>query len=189
MIIDNGTTPVIVFKLVTAADVTAPLTGVTPDVEISKAGGTFATATNSPSEIGYGWYKITLTATETGTNGLIIFRAAHASAYDEWEDLHEVRTAQVTTGLDLSDAAKLEIAYAVLRADLANARDETGGHVDTLTERSLLGAASMDVNATETDSGANQLVVYEEDDTTEFFRQDLTTTTSSVNPVTGRTPV
>ena len=49
MIIDNGTTPVIVFKLVTADDVTAPLTGVTPDVEISKAGGAFATATNSPS--------------------------------------------------------------------------------------------------------------------------------------------
>ena len=189
MIIDNGTTPVIVFKLVTAADVTAPLTGVTPDVEISKAGGAFATATNSPSEIGYGWYKITLTATETGTNGLIIFRAGHASAYDEWEDLHEVRTAQITTGLDLSDAAKKEIAYAVWRADFANVRAETGGHVDTLTDRSGLGSACMDVNKTETDSGANQLVVYEEDGETEFFRQDLVITESTVNPVTGRTPV
>ncbi|MCB0073276.1 MAG: hypothetical protein KDE20_17525 [Caldilineaceae bacterium] len=189
MIIDNGTTPVIVFKLVTAADVTAPLTGVTPDVEISKAGGAFATATNSPTEIGYGWYKITLTATETGTNGLIIFRAGHASAYDEWEDLHEVRTAQVTTGLDLSDAAKKDIAYAVLRADMASARADSGGHVDTETDRSLLGALAMDVNRTATDSGANQLVVYEEDGTTEFFRQGLVTTASSVDPVTGRTPV
>jgi hypothetical protein len=46
-------------------------------VQISKNNGAFATATNSPAtEIGSGWYALTLTAAEMNANNLIVVGTA-----------------------------------------------------------------------------------------------------------------
>ena len=84
--IANGSTPVAVVLMVATADGTTAVTGITPAVEVSKNGGAFAAATNSVSEIANGWYKVTLTATETNTNGPLIVRATGTGAL-EWRDV------------------------------------------------------------------------------------------------------
>ena len=58
----------------------SPLTGATPSVTISKDGGTFASATNNPAEIGNGYYYVDLTTAETTVNNNVIIRmVANAS--------------------------------------------------------------------------------------------------------------
>ncbi len=91
MLITNGTTPIIVFLLVDATDHVTAETGLSPAVQLSKAGGAFASVTNAITEIANGWYKVTLTATETNADGALILRATGTGA-DEWRDVHEVRT-------------------------------------------------------------------------------------------------
>lgn len=89
MQITSGTTPVIVFLLVSTTDDRTAVTGATPTVTLSKAGGAFAAATNSVSEISAGFYKVTLTATETNTAGALAIIAT-ASGCDVWRDIHQV---------------------------------------------------------------------------------------------------
>lgn len=89
MIINQGTIPTVVFLLVDATDDETAETGLSPTVQISKNGGSFATVTNSVSEIANGWYKVALTATETNTVGPLIVRATGTGA-DEWRDVHQV---------------------------------------------------------------------------------------------------
>lgn len=91
MQITNGSTPVIIFLLVSSADDKTALTGATPTVTLSKNGGAFAVATNAVSEIGSGFYKLTLTALETGTNGVLAVIAT-ATGADTWRDVHQVVT-------------------------------------------------------------------------------------------------
>lgn len=58
------------FLMVLSSDHVSPATGKTVTVNISKAGGAFAAATNTPAtEIANGWYKIAFTTTETNTLG------------------------------------------------------------------------------------------------------------------------
>jgi hypothetical protein len=52
------------FPMRLASDGYSPATGVTVTVQVSKDGGAFANSTNSAVEIGSGWYRVTLTATE-----------------------------------------------------------------------------------------------------------------------------
>jgi hypothetical protein len=89
MQITQGTTPTIVFLLVSTADDKTAVTGATPTVQLSKNGGAFAAAANAVSEIGNGWYKVALTATETNTTGPLIVRAT-ATGADEWREIHQV---------------------------------------------------------------------------------------------------
>lgn len=89
MQITSGTTPTIVFLLVSSVDDKTAITGATPAVTLSKAGGAFAAATNAASEISSGFYKIALTALETNTVGALAIRATATSA-DEWRDIHQV---------------------------------------------------------------------------------------------------
>lgn len=89
MIIANGTTPVIMFLMVDETDDETAETGLSPAAEISKNGGAFASVTNAISEVSDGWYKVTLTATETNTDGMLVIRATAAGA-DEWRDIHQV---------------------------------------------------------------------------------------------------
>lgn len=91
MQITQGGTPVIVFLLVSNSDSKTAVTGVTPTVTLSKAGGSFAAATNPASEISSGFYKITLTAGETGTLGALAILAT-ATGADAWRDIHQVVT-------------------------------------------------------------------------------------------------
>jgi len=89
MQITSGTTPVIVFLLVSTADDKTAVTGATPTVQLSKAGGAFAAAGGPVTEVGLGFYKVTLTATETNTVGALA-TVATATGADVWRDIHQV---------------------------------------------------------------------------------------------------
>jgi len=89
MQITQSSTPVIVFLLVDSDDDKTALTGASPTVTISKNGGAFAAATNAVSEISGGFYKVTLTATETNTTGPLAV-VATATGADVWRDIHQV---------------------------------------------------------------------------------------------------
>ncbi len=89
MQITQSTTPTIIFLLVSSADDRTAITGATPTVTISKAGGAFAATSNSAAEIGSGFYKVALTALETGTLGALAVLATATSA-DPWRDIHQV---------------------------------------------------------------------------------------------------
>ncbi len=89
MQITSGTTPTIPILLVSSTDDKTASTGATPAVQISKNGGAFAAVTNAVSEIANGWYKVALTALETGTVGALLVRAT-ATGADEWRDMHQV---------------------------------------------------------------------------------------------------
>ncbi len=71
-VIEQQTTPTLLFLLVASTDHFTPLTGLgsAPVVTLSKNGGAFAAATNTVSEVGNGWYKIILTAAETYSAGV-----------------------------------------------------------------------------------------------------------------------
>lgn len=89
MLINNGTTPTLMFLMVDSTDDETAKTGLTVTAQISKNGGTFTNTTNAVTEVSNGWYKVVLTATETNTNGPLAIRA-NGTAADEWRDLHEV---------------------------------------------------------------------------------------------------
>ena len=89
MQIAQNSTPVLVFLLVDADDGRTAETGAAPTVTLSKNGGAFAAATNSVTEIGSGFYKVTLTATETNTLGALVI-VASATGTDVWRDIHQV---------------------------------------------------------------------------------------------------
>lgn len=61
------------FILVSSTDHISPLLGATPIVLLSQNGGAFAPATGSVSEIGDGWYVITLSTTDTSVIGILSF--------------------------------------------------------------------------------------------------------------------
>lgn len=69
--------PLVFGPLIQSTDHISGLTGVTPTVTISKAGGAFAAPAGAVSEIGNGWYKVAANATDTNTPGPI---AVHATA-------------------------------------------------------------------------------------------------------------
>ena len=75
--IKKGVARTIVYKMVDATDFATPETGIVVTEEISKDGGAFAACTNADAEIGSGWYKILLTATEM-TASEIIFKGTGA---------------------------------------------------------------------------------------------------------------
>ncbi|MCB0071912.1 MAG: hypothetical protein KDE20_10660 [Caldilineaceae bacterium] len=141
MIIKNGATPTLILYFVSTADYYTAAEGVAPVVEISKAGGAFAAATNSPAtEISDGFYKIALTATETNTDGIIAVRAyvdasgSPDSDYSIWIDTHEV-TSGVPILIDDTTAAALMDRMA--RRHVADIESSSDG--DTLDLESLYG--------------------------------------------------
>lgn len=213
--IANGDTPVMVFLMVSTTDGTTAVTGITPSVEVSKNGGAFAAATNSVSEISDGWYKVTLTATETNTNGPLILRATGTGAY-EWRDTGLVRDAQpdvnvysieagvvadanvktVDATFDGSnfvfDATALEqVAVYLIRYALANiensGKDTVGGvTMPTKNKQSLAAAIARLVNDFAVDEINEVLTVYETDGVTEWLTQDITSS-ATAKPLTSGT--
>lgn len=81
----------------------SPITGAAPTVTISKDGAAFAAATNSPSEIGNGYYYVDLTTAETTVTNNVIVRATATGAQPTavvWEpeqDLTGLATAAALT--------------------------------------------------------------------------------------------
>ena len=82
----------LVFLLVDATDDETAETGISGasiTVQLSKNGGSFATATNTPVEIGSGFYYVTTTTTETNTAGPLAMTAS-ASGTDVWRAVYWV---------------------------------------------------------------------------------------------------
>ena len=74
----------------------SPITGAAPSVTISKDGAAFTTATNSPAEIGNGYYYIDLTTAETTVTSNVIVRATATGAQPTavvWEPEQAIPTA------------------------------------------------------------------------------------------------
>jgi hypothetical protein len=89
MQITQGSTPVLIFLLVDSTDSRTAKAGAAPTVTLSKNGGVFAAAAGVVSEISDGFYKLSLTGTETGTVGPLAVIAT-ATGADVWRDIHQV---------------------------------------------------------------------------------------------------
>jgi len=89
-----------VFVLVDSTDHVSAKTGLTPSVNLSKAGATFAAAGGTVSEIGSGAYKVALTTTDTGTLGDLAFDVI-ATGADRTQFIDQV------VAFDPSDGAAL----------------------------------------------------------------------------------
>lgn len=170
---------VMMFLLTDATDNETAETGLTSiTCEISKNGGAFAAVTNSITEVSDGWYKVTLTTTETNTEGPLILRAIKSGTSNEFRWIAQVKADTV----ELATAQFNKIADYVMRRPMDSARASSDG--DTVEKQSLLGALSKMVNKTAL-SGST-LTVYEEDNTTSFYTQTVTTD-SDADPVTSVT--
>ena len=100
----------------------SPLTGAAPSVTISKDGGAFTSATNTPAEIGNGYYYIDLTGTEMSVTNNVIIRATATGAQPTavvWEpeqDLSVLSTFDPSTDtvtINATQAATLATAAAL----------------------------------------------------------------------------
>jgi hypothetical protein len=67
------------FYLVQSSDHISALTGASPTVNISKAGGSFAAAGGTVTEVANGWYKVALSTTDTNTLGDLAYHITAAS--------------------------------------------------------------------------------------------------------------
>jgi hypothetical protein len=185
MLIFKSETPTISFLMVSSADGKTPIAGQAANIQVqlSKKGASFANASGSVSEIGSGWYKVTLSSTETNTVGQLIFRA-----YDKkstvtmftWSDIHEV---QNDLAARLSTSEKQAIADHVLRRAFANAAASSDG--DAKSFRSLLGVMAKAVNKTKSSSDGTKLEIYEANDSTLFGQQAFITGDGPSAAVTG----
>lgn len=75
--------------LVQSADHITGLTGASPTVTISKAGGTFAAPSGAVTEIANGWYKVAANATDSNTLGPLLLHAT-ATSGDPTDFVYEV---------------------------------------------------------------------------------------------------
>lgn len=123
------------FLLVQSSDHITGLTGASPTVTLSKAGGAFASPAGAVSEIANGWYKVAGNATDTATLGPLLLHAAAASG-DPCDDKFEV------VAFDPQDGVRLAL------SGLANA---TPGATGGLT---IAGSNAATTFATLTSTGA-----------------------------------
>lgn len=136
-IIENGSTPVIMFLLTDATDnetAEIELTVGGVDVYVSKNGGSFAVATNSVTEVGRGWYKVSLTATETNTDGPLVVEAVYTGTSNIWRWMGQVVT---TLPAELDGTERNSIADHVLRRGFADSLASSDG--DTYGRYSAIG--------------------------------------------------
>lgn len=67
------------FLLVQTSDHITGLTGATPTLTLSKAGGAFGAASGAVTEVSSGWYKVALNTSDTGTLGDLAYHITAAS--------------------------------------------------------------------------------------------------------------
>ena len=158
----------------------APLTGITPSATISKNGNAFAAATNTPVEIGNGWYSLDITDNETSTDGPLIVHLDHASAADTYRDIYFVGTAPA----NLLQSERDAVAISVLKMPLATAHASSVGGVTQ--QRTPLNALRSDVNRKRVNGTTEE--VYEEDDATIAYTVEIVATHPTTSLVTEKDP-
>ena len=92
------------FLMVLASDHVTGATGKTVTVTLSKAGGAFAAAVGTVTEIGNGWYSIRLTAADTDTPGDLAFHCT-ATACDDTDFVDQVLESDATNTTTRTTAA------------------------------------------------------------------------------------
>lgn len=182
----NGSTPIAVLLLVDSADDESSKTGVTGiTCQISKNGGAFTNVTNAITEIGLGFYKVTLSSTETNTDGPLLLVAEKSGVSNVYRFIYQVYTPVSTINATITGIAQspLELmADGFWRRTYANIRARAAGSgVDAVNKRSPLGMMAKFVNKiTQVDT---VLTTYHEDDTTSFYTQTATLN-AGATPVT-----
>lgn len=169
--IRNGQAYTYAFLLVDAGDDETSETGLTPTVQLSKNGGAFANASGAITEISNGWYKVTLSTSETNTDGPLVIRA-FGTGTDEWREKLQVYTNSLT------DTEVNRIADIILRRNLANVFASANG--DALSLKSLYGFMLSFLKASV--SGSTKTV--QNTDNSTLGTQSLTTS-GSAQPVVG----
>src|SRR3990167_2744352 len=81
-ILKQGTTNTRLYKLIASSDHVSLIAGVDSRVRLSKAGQTFAVSGGTTKSIGFGWYRVLLTATDCNTLGDLAFYITGTSADD-----------------------------------------------------------------------------------------------------------
>lgn len=89
MQIVQGTASTLLLLMVSTVDDKTAVTGATVTAQISKGGGAFVATTNSPVEVGLGFYRVALTAAETDTLGQLAIVAA-ATGCNAFRDRYKV---------------------------------------------------------------------------------------------------
>ena len=80
LIKQSSTAQNLTFLMVSNSDHITAVTGLSPTVTLSKAGGSFASPSGAITEIGNGWYKVAGNATDTNTLGSLILHATGTGA-------------------------------------------------------------------------------------------------------------
>ena len=77
--------------MISSSDHLSLKTGAAPVVNVSKAGGAFAAAGGTVTEVGNGWYKVSLTTTDTNTVGDLAYYIT-GSGSDDTDFVDQVLT-------------------------------------------------------------------------------------------------
>ncbi len=150
----------LVFLMVSSTDHVTAVTGITPTVTISKAGGTFASPSGTVSEIANGWYKVAGNTTDSNTLGPIILHATGTGA-DPSNEVYEVvaydpQSSTVTVGSmsanTITASAVATDAVTEIQSGLATSSSLTSvannvSAIKTKTDQMVFGVANqLDVN-------------------------------------------
>jgi hypothetical protein len=136
------------FLMVDAADHISAKTGLTVTVTLSKAGGSFAAAGGTVTEVANGWYKIALTTTDTNTLGDLAYHCTGTGADPtDFEDQVSARALDdlaypATSGRSLGVNATGQVGL-----DFNNINDAGSAHTLTnITVPSLTTAVNLTTN-------------------------------------------
>lgn len=165
------------FFMVQSSDHITGITGLSsPDsitLTISKAGGAFAAVGGTIAEISSGWYKVTLTTTDTNTLGDLAFHATATSADPtDWVDqvtaniLGDTLPANVTQVNSVAASASTleKTTDAVPRGTVTTGASTTSVPTSALT---IAGSAASGVVA---DQFKNRVILFDGDTTTAGLR-------------------
>lgn len=118
-----------------ASDAVTEETALTPGIELSKNGGTFA-ARNSATSVSHdaeGWYDVELDGTDTGTLGRLVLKSHDSATHlPVWHE-YTVVPANVHDSL-VGDSDKLQVDTTQIGGTTQTAND-VGGDVETLITR------------------------------------------------------
>ncbi len=119
-LIKQSSTYTRMFFMVDSTDHVSPKTSLTVTVNISKAGGAFAAAGGTVSEVGNGWYKIALTSTDTNTLGELAYHCT-ATGADPTQFVDQI------VAFDPMNSTNLGLSN--IDATISSRAPETGGNV------------------------------------------------------------
>lgn len=165
------------FLMVDSADHVSGKTGLSsPDsitLTISKAGGSFAAVGGTISEVANGWYKVSLTTTDTNTLGDLAFHATATGADPtDWAD--QV-TAQILGDTLTANATQIN-SVAASASTLEKTTDAvprgtvTTGASTTSVPTSALTIAGSSASGVVADQFKNRVVLFDGDTTTAGLR-------------------